>query len=270
MKITIRKDEQFVAEGIDTDHTHHIVSYNARHQDNVDTSVESNPTVDASSIPGVEVWSIFTRNKVDDTDGNPLIYALKGEKRWRFRSEWDRKCIEKQFSLVADKFLKEHSYDVTVIAPTSNKLNDYIVSTIASKKPDIEYIPDVLLKLSTGDIREMINEKDSRFKRVYRDDFLAARRQLYMYLDKMDREHSGKFTRHLIGDDHMRNVLDKTLKNNDDLIAEDAAKITDHDVLIIDDTISRGQTAREAVKTIQSCYNPKSITVLTLFSKLQN
>lgn len=269
MKITVHTNESIVAEGIDIDHLRNIVAYNAKHQDNVDTSVESNPTVDTTFIPGVEVWSIFTRNRIDDSDGNPLIYALKGEKHWKFRSEWDRKCIEKQFGLIADKFLKEHSYDVTVIAPTSNKLNDYIVNTIIAKKPDIEYIQGVLLKLSTGDIREMINEKDSRFKKTYRDDFLNARRQLYVYLDRMDRERDGVFTRHLIDDSKMRNVLDKTLKNNDDLIAEDATKITDHDVLIVDDTISRGQTIKEAVKTIRSCYNPTSITVLTLFSKLQ-
>lgn len=259
-----------MCEGIDIDHINHKVSYNAKHQDNVDTSLETNPTVDTGFIPGVTVWSIFTRNKVDDSDGNPLIYALKGEHKWKFRSEWDRKAILQQFNLIVDKFLAEHSYDVTVIAPTSNPLNKFIVDTITSKKPDIQYIEGVLLKLSTDDIRAQINEMDSKFKKVYRDDFLSARAILYTYLAKMDKDKNGVFTRHLIDNAKMRDTVDMTLKNNDDLITDNATKITDHDVLIVDDTISRGQTIKEAVNVIKSCYAPKSITVLTLFSKLSS
>ena len=114
----------------------------------------------------------------------------------------------------------------------------------------------------------MVEDKDSIFVRTYKDEIDAARRMLFTYLERMDRERDGVFTRHLIDNSKMRNVLDRTLKNNDELVAEDAAKITDHDVLLIDDTISRGQTIREAVNVIKSCYAPKSITVLTLFSRL--
>ena len=268
MKITVHECK--VLEGVDVDYANLQVRYNPSHQDNVNTSIEDNPTVDKSLYPGVEVWSVFTRNRNgDDRDGNPLVYALKGERGWKFRSNADRKAIEQQFSQIADKFLAEHKYDVTVVAPSKGPLNDYIVSVLASKDPDIEYIPDVLLKLSTGDVEEMIEDKDSKFVRTYRDDINRARRQLLQYFDRMDRERDGVFTRHFVTDSKMRDVLDMTLKNNDSLMAEDAAKITDHDVLIIDDTISRGQTAREAIKTIKSCYHPKSVTVLTLFSKLQ-
>lgn len=267
MKITVHQKP--LLEGIDIDYVNQEVSYNPSHQDNVNTSVESNPTVDTTTIPGVEVWSIFTRNKVDTRDGNPLVYALKGEDNWVFKNEEDEKAIKKQFNLIADKFLATHSYDVTIIAPTSNPLNDYIVNVITSKKPDIEYIKGALLKLTTGDIASMIEDKDSRFVKAYKDSIESARRQLFVYLDKMDKMKDGVFTRHFVKDNKMRNVLDKTLKNNDDLSAEDANKINDHDILIVDDTISRGQTIKEAVDTIKSCYNPKSITVLTLFSKVQ-
>lgn len=258
-----------VCEGIDIDYVDQKVRYNPDHQHNVDTSIEGNPTVDTELIPGIEVWSIFSRNRTDVRDGNPLVYALKGEGKWHFDSDSDRKAIEQQFNLIADKFLAEHRYDVTVIAPTSNPLNEYIVRIITSKKPDIEYIRGALLKLSTDDVANMVEDKDSAFVQTYKDDIMTARRLLFTYLERMDRERGGTFTRHLVSDNKMRNVLDRTLKNNDDLVAEDAAKITDHDVLIVDDTISRGQTIREAVNIIRSCYAPKSITVLTLFSALK-
>lgn len=261
--------EKSVCEGIDIDYVTQKVSYNPNHQYNVDTSIEGNPTVDTELIPGVEVWSIFSRNRSDIRDGNPLVYALKGEGKWQFNDSADRKAIESQFNLIADKFLAKHSYDVTVIAPTTNPLNEYIAKIILSKQPNIEYIRGALLKLSTDDIANMVEDKDSAFVQTYKDNIMSARRLLFAYLERMDRERDGVFTRHLISDNKMRNVLDRTLKNNDDLVAEDAAKITDHDVLIIDDTISRGQIIREAVNIIRSCYAPKSITVLTLFSALK-
>ena len=66
----------------------------------------------------------------------------------------------------------------------------------------------------------------------------------------------------------MRNVLDFTFKLSDDYFAAYANKINDADVLIIDDVVSRGQTISEIVKIIKTSYAPKSITVLTLLSKL--
>lgn len=261
--------KSIVCEGIDIDYANQRVLYNPSHQDNVNTSVESNLTVDAELIPGVEVWSIFSRNKTDIRDGNPLIYALKGDGKWQFRSVADRKAIETQFNLIVDKFLAEHQYDVTVIAPTSNPLNEYIVNIITSKKTNIEYIKGALLKLSTEDIMAMVEDKDSVFVKTYRNNISDARRMLFAYLEKMNRERNGVFTRHLIENSRMRNTLDRTLKNNDDLLAEDARKITGHDVLIVDDTISRGHTIKEAVNVIKSCYAPKTITVLTLFSRLR-
>lgn len=268
MSEKINKNDYLITEGVDIDYRRQLVIYNPTHQDNVDTSIEHNPTVDKKFIPGIEVWSIFSRNKADLRDGNPLVYALKKERNWKFRSNADKKAVELQFSLITDKFLATHSYDVTVIAPTSNPLNDYIVNMIVSKKPEIEYIKGALLKLTTGDIMAMIEDKNSKFVRTYKNNIDIARRLLFTYLEKMNRYKSGVFTRHYIEDEKMRDVLDKTLKNNDDLLAMDAAKITDHDVLIVDDTISRGQTIKEAVDVIKSCYHPKSITVLTLFSKL--
>ena len=84
----------------------------------------------------------------------------------------------------------------------------------------------------------------------------------------MDKERNGYFSRHLIKNNQMRDVLDSTLKLSDDRFAEFANKINGQDVLIIDDTISRGQSIKEACQIMLESYAPKSITVLTLLSKL--
>jgi len=46
------------------------------------------------------------------------------------------------------------------------------------------------------------------------------------------------------------------------------AQINDKDVLIIDDAISHGNTIKDVINEIKGFYVPKSITVLTLLSKV--
>ena len=266
-------EDKLLIEGIDIDYANFKVKYNPRHQNNVNTSEKENPTVDNEVVPGIPVWSIFTRNSLSMMDGNPLIYAMKKERHWTFGSKKDKDAILRQFDKILDKFLSTHHYDITLVIPTSSHINEFMASEIIEKDPSVEYIDGVLVKLTVDDIWSMVNTKDSRFMKHYRKDGSRAVEdaltRLDDYLGKMKLVKRGKFTRHLIDDEEMRNVLDATLKHNPDPISEDAAKITGHDVLIIDDTISRGQTIREAVKTIRDNYKPKSISVLTMFSKLK-
>jgi hypoxanthine-guanine phosphoribosyltransferase len=49
---------------------------------------------------------------------------------------------------------------------------------------------------------------------------------------------------------------------------EYAPFINDKNILVLDDTIASGKTISEACKIIIESFTPKSITVITLFSKL--
>jgi len=100
------------------------------------------------------------------------------------------------------------------------------------------------------------------------DEFTSKYQQLAQYLDEMDDEKKSQFTRHLVKDNEMRDVLDFTFKVSDDRYAAFANKINGQEILIIDDTISRGQSIKEICNIIAQTYAPKSITVLTLLSKL--
>lgn len=267
------EDYYHLCEGIDIDREHHVVSYNQSHENYVNTSLDGNSTEDKTLIRGIPVWSIFKRQEDNSgADGNPLVYALKGENEWRFRSEEDKDAILAQFNSIAEKFLQSHSYDVTLIVPSSNTLNDFIAGTVVGKAKDngnnIEIIKGPICKLSTDDVYEMANKLDSTFHKKYQGNrFEPALKQLEGYLRKMDDTRGGKFTRHLIVDKKMRNAIDRTLKLSDEYVAEFASKINESDVLIIDDVISKGQTLKEMVKLISDTYAPKTITVLTLLSR---
>lgn len=92
-----------INKGIDFDRQSQTVSFVPDKEDNVDTSIKTNPTMDDTIVPNVNVWSIFKRKQGNRGEGNPLIYALKGENNWRLKTPADRFSIEMQFNKIAKK-----------------------------------------------------------------------------------------------------------------------------------------------------------------------
>ena len=260
--------DSVINEGIDFDPQAKTVSYNPSHEENVDTSIEHNPTKDGDIVPNIQVWSIFKRKRGLRGDGNPLVYALKGEGGWTFRDESDRNAIEKQFDAIATKFATMYPVGVTILMPSGSELNMHIADVVMSKSRNAELIKGVICKLTTEEVDDIVLDFNSKFREFYKDEFNSKYYELGRYLDLMDKERNGYFSRHLIKNNQMRDVLDSTLKLSDDRFAEFANKINGQDVLIIDDTISRGQSIKEACQIMLESYAPKSITVLTLLSKL--
>ena len=257
-----------INEGIDFDYNTMTVSYNAYHEDNVDTSVENNPTVYNDIVDNVKVYSIFKRKRGLKGDGNPLIYALKDEDGWKFRSKKDKDAIDKQFNDIAEKFSKMYQYGPVIVIPSTNELNTYISNIIVSKNHNAKLIKGVIRKLTTEEVKKIVLDKNSEFRKYYKDDFDEAYDLLDDYLDTMDKEKDGYFAGHYVKDKKMRNILKDTFKATDDNYARFAKELTDKDILLIDDTVSRGQSIKSACKIISDTYSPKSITVLTLLSKL--
>ena len=260
--------DSVINEGIDFDPHTKTVSYNPSHEENVDTSIEHNPTMDGDIVPNVQVWSIFKRKRGLRGDGNPLVYALKGEGGWTFRDESDRNAIEKQFDAIATKFATIYPVGVTILMPSGSELNMHIADVVMSKSRNAELIKGVICKLTTEEVDDIVLDFNSKFREFYKDEFNSKYYELGQYLDLMDKERNGYFSRHLIKNNQMRDVLDSTLKLSNDRFAEFANKINGQDILIIDDTISRGQSIKEACQIMLESYAPKSITVLTLLSKL--
>ena len=267
-KIISESINKVLNEGIDFDPNTKTVSYNPSHEDNVDTSIENNPSMDGNIVSNIEVWSIFKRKKGLRGDGNPLIYALKGEGGWTFKSDDDRNAIEKQFELIAEKFTKTHPIGVTILIPSGNQLNRHIAEVIMSKSKDSHLIEGAISKLTVEEVDEIVLKKDSKFRSFYGDDFDEAYNRLESFFDDMDNERGGMFSRHFVKDREMRNVLTDTFKVSTSRYARKSKYIIDKDILIIDDTIGGGQTIKSACQVMMESYAPKSITVLTLLSKL--
>ena len=262
-EVVVQSINRVINDGIDFDPNTKTVLYNHSHEENVDISIKHNPTMDGDIVPNVQVWSIFKRKKGLRGDGNPLVYALKGEGGWTFRDESDRNAIEKQFDAIATKFATMYPVGVTILMPSGSELNMHIADVVMSKSRNAELIKGVICKLTTEEVDDIVLDFSSKFREFYKDEFNSKYYELGRYLDLMDKERNGYFSRHLIKNNQMRDVLDSTLKLSDDRFAEFANKINGQDVLIIDDTISRGQSIKEACHIMMESYAPKSITVLS-------
>lgn len=268
LKLLIEKEvrktlKRILAEGIDYDEEDLTVSYNPEHEDNVDTSDE-NPTSDSSIVGGIQVWSIFRRKSGTVIDGNPLLYAMKGEGGWHFASNKDRNAVYARLEYIAGKFVETHKYPTTIVIPTTNLLNSIIVDTIKKMNNKTMVIDDVILKTLKSDIRGQILLPNSKFREIYGKDFKFALAQFDRYCERMQTEY---FQYHKLGRDmKMRMAIDMTMKVNEPRVAAYAGSINDKDILLIDDSIANGNSIRQAVKIISENFTPKSITVLTLFS----
>ena len=218
------------------------VSSNPSHENNIDTSVGNNPAEDDSIVPNVAVWSVPKRQ------GENV-----GEE------------IERQINAVTEKFVSLYPVGITILVPGRSHVNEYIVSVIMSRCGDVEVIEGVIRKITTEEVDDMVlYDDDCKFRQSYRGEFNAAYYELHDYLKMMNAERDGYFSRRLVKNARMRDVLDRTLKASGEHSARFANKINGRHILVIDDTISRGQTIKEVCSIIGESYAPQSITVLHL------
>ncbi len=252
-------------EGIGFDENRLTVSCNPSHEDNIETSEETNPAMVSKYGDNVEVWSIFKRKSGRKDDGNPLVYALKGEGGWKFKTNKDKNAVYSQIEKITAKFFSTHSSNVTIILPSVGRLNSMFANIIMSYNKGSIFIDDLMIKMDTDEVRRLILLKDSPFRKVYNtpDLFERALAVFDIYADKM----GDIYRTHLMHDKDIRSVVEKTIRINYPQIAKYFDSINNKDVLVIDDNIGRGSSIKAAIRELKNCYSPNSITFLTLFSE---
>ena len=289
--------EDYVNEGIDIhpkytkDHQIEFeVSYNPRHDKGINTSIKSNPTSFKLAVPKIktlpnmiQVWSIFQRTPLDavvgSSDGNPLVYAFKKEKNYVFKSEYDKKILQDLMHKILEKFSKEWFASIsgdaaTIVCPSGNALNDNFAlafkKTAEASGNKVALYDDFLTKAAVEDVRYCIfDDPRSDVNRwlfsLPNNKAKLARAKIEAYLDHMEKEHDGIFSYHFIEDPKIRNMISKSMSLN----LKSHEDIDGKNILLLDDTISRGKTLQEAYQLICSSYDPKTVTALTLFSQLK-
>ena len=222
------------------------------------------------------VYSIFTRIKQVDNnyDSNPVLYALKGEKNWQFSSPYNQNIFWERFSLLLHKFLSDHknNFETTIVIPSSNKLNRYFSEEVKKYATEVgikHIISGGLRTISTESVEDACYETNSFFRNYRGDKWEDKLDELREYLDKMDRENNGLFKYHLIDmKSGLRPSIIRTLEVDKDSAFQYREFINSKNVLLLDDSITHGQTINNAIYAISQAYHPKTVSVLTMFSRL--
>ena len=249
------------------------------HEEILDTSFDGNATYSKMFSKELNdkimVYSIFKRMIQHNRkgDSNPVLYALKDEHNWSFNDSGDRKKFWRRFEILLKKFLEQHQneFDSVIVIPSSNRLNKDIVKSIKdiAANVGIKYVVEQgLHTVSTEVVEDSVYANDSYFKQYYGDEWEDYLPMLKKYLDKMDNENNGLFKYHLIDDKDMRMSIINTLEIDKEYAFLYERYVNGKNVLIVDDSITYGQSIRNAIHAIAQAYVPKSVSVLTMFSRL--
>lgn len=257
-----------LSEGIDVDEYTYTVSYNPYHENNVETSEITNPIMVKKYADNVEVWSIFKRKVGDSDDGNPLIYAMKGEGGWRFATNKDKNAIYAQIEKIANKFFDKYSSDVTIVIPSQGVLNRLIYDIAKKRNSTSLFVDDILLKLTVTEVMDMIKNPNSLFRQIYPDrfSFINAINELKRYTSKM----GTYFRSHFVANMEMRNAIEYTIRVEEENVSKYMDAINGKNILLLDDNVGFGSTIKQTCKLLREIYSPNSITMLTLFSEKYN
>ena len=255
--------DNYIVEGLNIDVDNKTVSLTDVHNLGIDFSLVNNPVYDKHN--GYDVISIFKRTPLTDInntrrDGNPFIYALKNKNGWKFNITTSEitKYI-RRFLNICKKI--NNKYDTIIITPSASELNEKFMKTISRQVDANNIINEYFVKLSKEeiidddliDIERIRNDYGSSFNKVMSEIHRSFRRMKGETFEaKYVKKEYLKYIKYIEtnGDDNIRKYID------------------DKDILLLDDTISSGETVSQCINGILSNFIPKSITIITLLSKV--
>ena len=259
----INEYDNYIIEGLNIDPNEKIVSLTDNHNKGLDLSLINNPVY--STYKGYNVISIFKRTKLYDIndvqrDGNPFIYALKNKNGWKF------KITDKEIHKYIKRFLEickkiKSSYDTIIITPSSSDINEKFMKVISNQVNCKDIINEYFVKLS----KEEIIDDDLIDKDQIQNDYGNNYTKVLAEINRSFRRMKGEsFEAKYIKKEYLKYIKYISTNSNDNI----RDKIDNKDILLLDDTISSGETLSQCIEGIISNFNPKSITIITLLSQL--
>lgn len=254
-------------EGIDIDTTNRIVSFNNAHQDNVDTNDYIHPYIISNTIRNNNVLSIFERKDNDEgNDGNPLVYALKNIRGWRFANpKQDIMALLRRFVSVTTSL--QMNFDTLILTPSNNDLNNKVFSYLMRLLNFDNSFSSLFRKLTVSEVYENYYD-ENYFDSLSDIEAKHARMEMNKAFRSMNLKNNGVFSYKYISTLAYRESIERSLsiEFDDDLSMQYRNAINGKNVLVLDDTVASGKTLSDSAEAIRSMFDPLSITFLTLFS----
>ena len=257
--------DNYIVEGLNIDVDNKTVSLTDKHNSGIDFSLVNNPVYDKHNR--YDVISIFKRTPLTDInntqrDGNPFIYALKNKNGWKFNITTSEITKYIRCFLNICKKIK-NTYDTIIITPSASDINEKFMNVISKQVNADKIINEYFVKLTKEeiidddliDIERIRNDYGNSFNKVMSEIHRSFRRMKgEIFEAKYVKREYLKYIKYIEtnGDDNIRKYIDNK------------------DILLLDDTISSGETVSQCINGILSNFIPKSITIITLLSKVKS
>ena len=257
--------DNYIVEGLNIDVDNKTVSLTDKHNSGIYFSLVNNSVYDKHN--GYDVISIFKRTPLTDInntqrDGNPFIYALKNKHGWKFNITTSEITKYIRCFLNICKKIK-NTYDTIIITPSASDINEKFMNVISKQVNADKIINEYFVKLTKEeiidddliDIERIRNDYGNSFNKVMSEIHRSFRRMKgEIFEAKYVKREYLKYIKYIEtnGDDNIRKYIDNK------------------DILLLDDTISSGETVSQCINGILSNFIPKSITIITLLSKVKS
>ena len=243
------------------------------------------PVINQMKSCDVNVYSILGRTPASGiSDGNPLIYALKRIKNWRLGSVSEFEKLVDYFMTVCERECGDgflHDIDVVIPVPSSAHINKAMVGCITRRiEPSILSL-DYLKKQSVDNAYDQIDESIIELNlmpKLYPNvksntvEYNKALNTIISDLDKAKKKNTEENTlNHIQGNPFAIKYVPPRYRSifTDYIVGGFPDGIlTGTNVLVVDDSISTGQSLSGIISTYILPQSPKSVTALTLLSPL--
>lgn len=253
------------------------IKINRTEKENFVTFDDSNDAIIDGPIKGkfklpnsnlvINTYSMFKRvgNIKGASDANPLLFSLKGKNKWTLTNPDE---FWKRFGDLVSMFIQDHPLEKIVMIPSTHSVNNKFAQAIKEISPDTQIYDGFLTKLTVSEIASIADEPDSFFRQYWwkkggENEVNEAYIKLDDYLSRMK---DGVFSYSDIPDMEFRKSIINTLKLTD-LGKRYCKEINGKHILLLDDSIAAGQTVESAINALKTCYEPASISLITIFSQ---
>lgn len=206
---------------------------------------------------GIEVLSFFTYHSSDESVA--LLKSLKGNGPYQVSADQVDKFLNKT-AFAAFRLMHHLEPDVIIHPKSSSQLLTIFTDHLQKIFPRAELVHDAFIKHTPADVDELLNTDHpdwDKFETKHPDQAEKLRSYLEKNLDAGVIELKKLYKPYV---KFIRNFI--KLRSAYDLID----KVTDNNVLLVDDVLSSGTTFQEMYRQLSEL-EPKSIKGLTLFKK---
>ena len=240
-----------------------VVSFTSETEQLVNTSLDANPNYHKLNNSDLIVHSVFKRlYSRQGGDGNPLIYALKGQKGFSITLKECGK-FNPNISAILDRLMQKKDYEVILTMPSSHKIVERFAKKINRRASEHCILINNIFTKKT--FREVYADlQDLPLTPKYKKDIIALRRSLEKNLH---RNPNKVFSMKEV--DTKDRMFIRPLKIDSTKI-DTIQKIKGKSILLVDDLLASGTTLTSAYNLLIDLEISNEIEGVCLLGKLGN